>query len=458
MEINKILIRKIQEIKVRLSIDDIVFYTLLSRFWTLISGVLTLGLITYFLTPTEQGFYFTLFSLISIQILFELGLTYTLTQFIAHEMADLKLLPNYIIIGNLNSKGRILAVIKIAIKWYLAAASIFAAITVLAGYIIFSKSNLDIISSWIYPLVGISIASGIKLLLTSFEALLEGVGLASIVSKTRLFSAIIGSFSLWGTFLYGEGLYAPVMMIIGVLIFAIVRYWIIFSEFIIDIVHHKNIEIIFDWKQEIWPLQWRMAISWASGYFIYQLFNPVIFYYTDAVSAGKFGLAMTITGVIMSICSAWISPKVAIISTFTAKNENTILLKNFKNIMKITLIVALTLSLICILLYWLAIQYNLDVVLRLPDIFIVTGLLCGVVLNQIIAVIALFVRARKIDPYVISSVLSAVITILLLLICVPKFGLYGAITAYLVPPIFIGIPISLYFYFIYLNFKDKYVN
>ena len=138
--------------------------------------------------------------------------------------------------------------------------------------------------------------------------------------------------------------------------------------------------------------------------------------------------------------------------------QNTILLKNFKNIMKITLIVALTLSLICILLYWLAIQYNLDVVLRLPDIFIVTGLLCGVVLNQIIAVIALFVRARKIDPYVISSVLSAVITILLLVICVPKFGLYGAITAYLVPPIFIGIPISLYFYFIYLNFEDKYVN
>jgi hypothetical protein len=151
VEIKKILIGKILALKVKMAIDDIVFYTLLSRFWTLISGVLTVGLITYFLTPTEQGFYFTLFSLISIQILFELGLTYTLTQFIAHEMADLKLSPNYIIIGNLHTKGRLLAIIKIAIKWYLVAASLFSATAVLAGYIIFSKSNLDLISLFFIP-------------------------------------------------------------------------------------------------------------------------------------------------------------------------------------------------------------------------------------------------------------------------------------------------------------------
>lgn len=28
---------------------------------------------------------------------------------------------------------------------------------------------------------------------------------------------------------------------------------------------------------EIFPYQWRIALSWISGYFIFQLFNPVLF-------------------------------------------------------------------------------------------------------------------------------------------------------------------------------------
>jgi hypothetical protein len=32
-----------------------------------------------------------------------------------------------------------------------------------------------------------------------------------------------------------------------------------------------------DWWKEVWPFQWRIAISYACGFFIFQLFNPVLF-------------------------------------------------------------------------------------------------------------------------------------------------------------------------------------
>ncbi len=74
-----------------IGVDQTIKFTLLSRFWTLSSGVLSLVLITKFLNIDSQGFYYTFFSIVSIQTLFELGLTYTITQLIAHEMAELKI-------------------------------------------------------------------------------------------------------------------------------------------------------------------------------------------------------------------------------------------------------------------------------------------------------------------------------------------------------------------------------
>jgi len=32
-----------------------------------------------------------------------------------------------------------------------------------------------------------------------------------------------------------------------------------------------------DYKNEIFPLQWRIGLSWISGYFIFQLINPLLF-------------------------------------------------------------------------------------------------------------------------------------------------------------------------------------
>ena len=64
-----------------MGVDRPVAYTLVSRGWGLLSGLVTLLLVVRYLTPDEQGYYYTFASLLAMQILFELGMSVVVMQF-----------------------------------------------------------------------------------------------------------------------------------------------------------------------------------------------------------------------------------------------------------------------------------------------------------------------------------------------------------------------------------------
>ncbi len=43
------------------------------------------------------------------------------------------------------------------------------------------------------------------------------------------------------------------------------------------------------WRREVWPFQWKIAVSWLCDYFIFQLFTPVLFAFRGPVEAGQDG-------------------------------------------------------------------------------------------------------------------------------------------------------------------------
>lgn len=440
------------------SIDSTVFFSLLNRFWSLSSGLITLWFVANFLSPTNQGFYYTFFSLVSVQILFELGLTYTLTQFIAHEMASLTLTTRKRVVGNLVARMRLFSIVQQSAKWFTGAAIIFMMVAVIAGYFLFMKSYSNDINKWLFPLLSLSVLSGFKLIITAFEGLIEGIGLASFVAKTRIYSSIVGSIALWTGLTFNGGLYAPSIMTLCALVFCLVRYITTFKFLILDLIRKKVGKEFISWRNEIWPLQWRMALSWGSGYFIYQAFNPIIFYYQGAIAAGQFGMAMMIINSIMSICSAWITPKVATITTITAQENHAALRSNFASMMKSSVLIAIIMSIGISLLLIFGKLFDIEILNRFPSIQIIIFLLIGVILNQVVSVIALFIRAKKIDPYASISITSAILTLILLVLFIPTLGLYGAVISYLAPTILIVLPASIFFYTKYLNFKGIYEN
>ena len=75
------------------------------------------------------------------------------------------------------------------------------------------------------------------------------------------------------------------------------------------------------WNQEVWPFQWRIAVSWLSGYFLFWIFNPVLFAFRGPVEAGKMGMSLSLANAIQAIAVSWVSTKSAPFGTLIARKE-----------------------------------------------------------------------------------------------------------------------------------------
>lgn len=76
-------------LKDKLGVDKAIFYTLVGRSLGIPVSVLTIFFIARYLSPEEQGYYYTFGSIVALQVFFELGLTGIITQFVAHEASHL---------------------------------------------------------------------------------------------------------------------------------------------------------------------------------------------------------------------------------------------------------------------------------------------------------------------------------------------------------------------------------
>lgn len=107
------------------------------------------------------------------------------------------------------------------------------------------------------------------------------------------------------------------------------------------------------YKNEIFPLQWKVALSWVSGYFIYQLFNPILFQYVGAEVAGQMGMTMQVVNAIQAFAFSWMSTKIPIYSTYIAQRRYELLDILFQKTLKQMLSVCL----VIIILFLVTLQY-----------------------------------------------------------------------------------------------------
>src|SRR6202166_3673927 len=121
-----------------LGLDRAVGFTILARFWSSAAGLVTLTLIARFLSPTEQGYYYTFGSLVALQIIFELGFSFVILQLASHERAQLSISSDYEISGDAIAHARLASVIQKSVRWYSAAALLMAATVLPVGFYFFS--------------------------------------------------------------------------------------------------------------------------------------------------------------------------------------------------------------------------------------------------------------------------------------------------------------------------------
>jgi len=423
-----------------LGIDRAVAYTLFSRGWQLVAGFVNVLLIAKFLSPIQQGFFYTFASVLGLQVFFELGLTYVALQFTSHERAHLYWTPWGTLEGVSNAKARLSSLIRLTIKWYAVAAGLLALVLVPAGFLFFGKSP-DAASAgiWRVPWVWLVLTTAGNLLLSPIFAVLEGCGLVADVARFRFTQDLTAYPLYWISLAGGAGLFASPLLQTVRLVISL--GWLLARQrpFLMDQWRFKLPGVAIRWWREVWPMQWKIAISWMSGFFIFQLFNPVLFAYFGAVVAGQMGMTLALTGALSVIAMAWINTKVPTFGQLIA-------LRNYQSLDRLFFHTLFQASLAALgggIVLWAAI-----VVLNIRQIPfsrrmlepLPAALLIGVaIINVVIFSQAAYLRAHKKEPFLWNSVIGGILTALSTYFLGRAYGAIGMAAGYFGLTVFVGL-------------------
>ena len=406
-----------------LGVDRAVGFSVLARFWSSAASLVTVALIARFLSPAEQGYYYTFGSLVAIQIIFELGFSFVILQLASHERARLSISPGYEITGEEAAHDRLASVIQKSVRWYSVAAALMAATLLAAGFYFFSahrQSGRAVY--WQLPWTFAALMAAINFLLDPLLSFLEGCGYVAQVARTRLIQSTIGSLLAWIALSSHYGLFAPAMMLLGLASGSLI--WLFGKRrLLLGLLRHPTGMNRIRWNEEVWPFQWRIAVSWLCGYFIFWLFNPVLFAYRGPVEAGRMGMSLSLTNAIMNIAVSWVSTKSAPFGMLIARKEYQQLDRTFFRALRQSSAVSVAGALTA----WLGtIFLNLQhfrFAQRLLDPSSIALLMTYMITNVIIFAEAYYLRAHKQEVFLVNSVVGAIAVTA----CTLIFGrLYGA--------------------------------
>ena len=400
--------RRLQrDLRSTLGIDAPIFYSLTGKTWSLAANSLSLILIARYLSRAEQGYYYTFFNILGIRALFELGLSFVLIQVTSHEFAHLRWIPAGVLEGAITSKARLASLLRQVMKWYTVVA-ILTLIAILPGGALFfgAYGRTEARVEWAMPWIFLCVMSTAGIWLTPILAILEGCNLITQLARLRLFESIGASLSLWLGLLTGHGLFGAALAASAM--FFIDSIWLCTKRhFIRDLLSTEPVSRIA-WRTEVWPFQWRIALSWSSGYLIFQLFNPLAFALFGSIVAGRVGMSMTIIQSILALAMTWLTTKMAPFGRLAALHLYAELDKLFfRSVAQAFTVLASSCGLFLALIYWMK-QNSLALAGRVLDPGLLVLICLATICNFVWSAEALYLRSHKREPYARLSLASGV--------------------------------------------------
>lgn len=429
-------------LRAKLGLDRAIGLTVLARGWSSVAGLITVALIARFLTPGEQGYYYTFGSLIALQIIFELGFSFVILQMASHERAHLVLSKDGQISGDAVCHARLASVLQKTIRWYSSLAVLMAAFLLVAGTLFFAAhQHAGDHVAWRMPWYVAAVAATLTFQMDPILSFLEGCGFVPQVAGLRLVQAMTGSTLAWLALLFHHGLFAPAMIILGNTVVGIV--WLSgYHKLLFGLLRYSPGEHRIHWTREVWPFQWRIAVSWLCGYFIYQLFNPVVFAYSGAVVAGQMGMSLSLVNALKSISISWINTKAAPFGGLIARKQYAVLDHVFFRALGQAVLVCTAGSIViwagAVALTWGRVPFSH----RLLSPSLLAILLINAILDTTVFGQALYLRAHKQEKFLVVSVVSAVLIACSTLTAGKYFGASGIVFGALIIGLLVGFPMG----------------
>jgi O-antigen/teichoic acid export membrane protein len=420
----------------KIGMDKSIAYSSGSRVVQGVAGVLTVLFVATYLTGVEQGFYFTFGSIVALQVFFELGLTGIMIQYVAHEVSHLSLNKDCRFEGEPRYVSRLASLVRFCIKWYTILALVVFLFLIIIGYLFFNKYGDNSTNvSWKVPWFLVCLGTAFKLFQSPLTSIYMGLGYVKEMSEITFYQQLITPISIWIGFVCGLKLY-----VIGLGYLLSVLIWQLYIQrkgllIILQNLLREQISERVVYLKEIFPFQWRIALSWISGYFIFQFFNPVLFATEGAVVAGQMGMTLQALNAIQSFSFSWLNTKVPFYSQLIALKDYVTLDSSFNKTLKQMTLVCLFLLTCFYFVIWILnvslLKIGGNVVAdRFLSYIPLLLMMIPVYLQQYVNSWATYLRCHKQEPFLVNSICSGLVSLFCTFVFGHLYGLYGVTISY----------------------------
>lgn len=413
---------------------------LMQRLWQGVSGIFLVILLTRYLSLDQQGWYYSFISISSLFTIFDLGLSVVILQLSAHYFVGNAWGKNGILIGK--NTNQFLSLLNQSLHLYLKLGFIFCLLLIPAGIVFFglTPSNVGFNISWHSAWVVLAIATTLNIFLLPIFSAIEGSGSIKEVYSVRLVQGVIGSIACWIVLASGGFLWAASMIPLSAFFVAV--SWLLMSRPMLlrDTFNHSGAHI--SWSSEVWPLQWRIGLSWLSGYLLTQIYTPILFYYQGAEVAGQMGLSLTLANMLGILAQSWIARRVpSMAQAVSQKNWQA-----FDQIFRRDFMVSVAFYVLgafgfCFLYHLISdTKYNERVLSFGPFL----GLLVVVLINHVNGALAAHLRSYKKEPLVWVSLAGTILTVPIAVISAAYYSVSGVVSSILMVQLILTLPLSVH--------------
>lgn len=395
------------------AIDAHVLATLVLRLWSLTAGAITVLLIPLCLSAREQGYYFTFASVLALQIFFDLGFNQVLVQFVGKHMSALKWQGGFLV-GDSITLQRLGLLVKGVTSAYRYLALAFALSVGGLGAYFFDRFDQTPPSGWLISWLLLTLATAGNLYMSPQLAMAEGTGQVQQVARIRTIQSVVGYSLAWIGLGLGWGLMA--IPFIAAVNLAGTIYWAhargrFLNTLVQSLPEPCLPEAKIRWREDILPFQWRMAISWMSGYLIFQLFNPMLFAHHGPIDAGRVGLALALFNAVVTLAMSWINAKSPVFAQLLGNGQQAQARELFKKQFAISSAANFALCLTLPALAWFGNTWHMPLVDRMPTMSVLACLAAVTISNQIVFGLAVYMRAHGREPLVWPSLVTGMATL-----------------------------------------------
>lgn len=431
------------------SIKDILA-TFFNQAWRLISGPLMLLLIPLYLTEEQQGYWYLFGSVAALSAFADLGFSNIILQFSAHEYASLKIGNEGFLEGQIENIKKLGSFLRFVIGWLSAICSIVYPIIFVVG--IFFLLRDKVLSIYIIPWVIYSIGSLLNFFNNSVLSFIEGMDQISKIQKSRLIVAVINTVVVVSSLLLHINIYA---LAFGMILSASFMFITIFKTFgkILKQLWKESAGFSYPWRMEILPLFKKYVLSFASGYFLFQIYTPLMHYFHGPVYSGKIGISMSLVTSMFSFSTIFIYTITPKINMLIEKKEWHELDRLFNKRLVLSGIAYLFIA--CCFFVFIKLFSGIPLINKIVSRFLpwqgLLILISAYFVQVFISSWAVYLRGHKIEPYWYTGIISAiwvfVVTVLIGKFLSPDYFFLGLLSSYIW-----GTPWS---YIIYKNWIRK---